>query len=91
MFCRMLTAISTAHDAGIAIYGDYNDLESLHDTIHHLCDHPNVEQHLAEFAPRFRLRRTQILGKLLIFNVSQKTMKKPAGKLHSQIPFAFGP
>jgi hypothetical protein len=49
----MLTGISTAHDAGIAIYGDYNDLESLHESIHYLCDHPNVEQHLAEFALGF--------------------------------------
>ncbi|HLH51989.1 MAG TPA: hypothetical protein VKY92_00010 [Verrucomicrobiae bacterium] len=49
----MLRAISTAHDAGVGIYGDYNDLESLHETIHHLCDHPNVAGHLGEFALGF--------------------------------------
>jgi hypothetical protein len=49
----MLTGISTTHDAGIGIYGDHNDLECLNETIHHLCDHPNVEGHLGEFALGF--------------------------------------
>ena len=49
----MLTAISTAHDAVVGIYGDYNDLQCLHETIHHLCGHPNVEEHLGEFALGF--------------------------------------
>ncbi len=49
----MLTGISTTHDAGIGIYGDYHDLEFLHETVHHLCDHPNVEQPLGEFALGF--------------------------------------
>ncbi len=50
MGARMLTGISTAHDAGIGIYGDCNDLQALHETIHSLCDHPNVEEPLGEFA-----------------------------------------
>ena len=49
----MLLAISTAHDAGIGIYGDYNDLKCLHETIHYLCSHPNVEEHLGEFVLGF--------------------------------------
>ena len=49
----MLLAISTAHDAGIGIYGDYNDLKCLHETIHYLCSHPNVEEHLSEFVLGF--------------------------------------
>ena len=49
----MLLGISTAHDAGIGIYGDYNDLKCLHETIHHLCNHPNIEEHLGEFALGF--------------------------------------
>jgi HKD family nuclease len=42
MTTRMLIAISTVHDAGIGIYGDYNDLECLRATIHHLCDQPRT-------------------------------------------------
>ena len=49
----MLTGISTARDSGIAIYGDYNDLECLHESIHYLCDHPNVDEHLGKFALGF--------------------------------------
>jgi hypothetical protein len=49
----VLTAIPTAHDAGVGIFGDYNDLVSLHETIHHLCGHPNVAEHLGEFVLGF--------------------------------------
>ena len=49
----MLLGISTAHDAGIGIYGDHNDLKCLHETIHYLCNHPNVEEHLGEFVLGF--------------------------------------
>ena len=34
----MLLAEPTKHGAGIFLYGDYRDLESLHDTIHYLSD-----------------------------------------------------
>lgn len=53
----MLLGISTPHDAGIGIYGDYNDLKCLHETIHHLCNHPNVEEHLGEFVLGFAYPR----------------------------------
>ena len=49
----MLLGISTVHDAGIGIYGDQNDLKCLHETIHYLCNHPNVEEHLGEFVLGF--------------------------------------
>jgi hypothetical protein len=41
--------MSTAHDAGIGIFGDYNDLECLHGTIHRLCSSPHVEDDFCEF------------------------------------------
>lgn len=49
----MLIAFCTAHDAGIAVYGDHNDLECLHETVHHLCAHPNIPQSLGDFVLGF--------------------------------------
>ncbi len=49
----MLRGISTPQNAGIGIYGDFHDLESLHTTIHHLCSYPNLEEPLRDFVLGF--------------------------------------
>jgi hypothetical protein len=49
-FVQMLTGIPTPQNAGLGLYGDYNDLECLHETIHYLCDNPNIDAHQGEFA-----------------------------------------
>ena len=49
----MLTGISTPGNVGIALYGDYRDLETLHETVHHLVKAPNLPQHLGDYVLGF--------------------------------------
>lgn len=47
----MIISKPTPHGAGITIYGDYNDLQNLHETIHELCKEGGpLEGQMNEFA-----------------------------------------
>lgn len=45
----MLTSSPTKHGAGIALYGDFNDLNALHATIHKLAEESWVPEHTSLF------------------------------------------
>ncbi len=45
----MLISKPTKKAAGIEIYGDYRDLESLHETIHHLCEDSILVDHMEDY------------------------------------------
>ncbi|MBC8190834.1 MAG: hypothetical protein H8E18_00490 [FCB group bacterium] len=45
----MLIARPTRHAAGIQLFGDAFDLESLHETIHHLCESSILVTHMEDY------------------------------------------
>lgn len=49
----MLFALPTKFNAGLTLYGDYNDFDSLRDTIHALNDKPPLAGHFEDFISSF--------------------------------------
>jgi len=45
----MLIAEPTKYGAGVSIYGDYWDLNELHETIHYLAEANSLSHHLSDF------------------------------------------
>ena len=45
----MLRAFSTPKHVGIALFGDFHDLEALHKTIHQLSNHPLIPENQRDF------------------------------------------